>query len=401
MSDELVMEASVADWGPVICVVGARPNFMKMAPLLRAMREHVPPLPVVLVHTGQHYDKDMSDHLFEGLRLPQPDVNLDVGSGTHAIQTAEVMRRFEPIVDLHEPSCVVVVGDVNSTLACSLVAAKKGVPVVHVEAGLRSYDRSMPEEINRILTDQISDRLYTTERTAEDNLAREGIPSSRVCFAGNVMIDSVVFGRANARSAKDTLQACNVNPLVLNDPRGYGVVTLHRPSNVDHPETLRALLGVLGEVAASLPLVFALHPRTRSNIDRFGLMDLIDPVRMVLLPPQGYLEMLGLMAGATVVLTDSGGLQEETTALGVPCLTLRENTERPITVEQGTNILVGRDRDAILGAVQEILNGRGKRGRVPELWDGYAAKRIAADLYRWLKQRQVGMDLEPAIRRRD
>lgn len=397
MSNQAVMEAPVADLGPVICVVGARPNFMKMAPILRAMAAHVPPLPVLLVHTGQHYDKNMSDRLFEDLCLPRPDVNLEVGSGTHAIQTAEVMRRFEPIVDTHRPSCVAVVGDVNSTLACSLVAVKKGIPVVHIEAGLRSYDRAMPEEINRILTDQISDRLYTTERTAEDNLAREGIPSNRVCFAGNVMIDSVVFGRADARRAKDTLQACNVDPWVLSHPLGYGVVTLHRPSNVDHPETLRALLGVLGEVAASLPLVFALHPRTRSNIDRYGLEGLINPACMVLLPPQGYLEMLGLMAGATVVLTDSGGLQEETTALGVPCLTLRENTERPITVEQGTNILVGRDRDAILSAVQEILAGRGKRGRVPEFWDGHAAERIAADLYQWLTRRQAGMALKSLI----
>ncbi len=383
--------------GPVICVVGARPNFMKMAPILRAMAAHVPPLPVLLVHTGQHYDKDMSERLFEDLRLPRPDVNLEVGSATQAIQTAEVMRRFEPVVDAHKPSCVVVVGDVNSTLACSLVAVKKGVPVVHIEAGLRSYDRTMPEEINRILTDQISDRLYTTERTAEANLAREGIAANRVCFVGNVMIDSVVFGRANARSANATLQACNIDPAVLNHPLGFGVVTLHRPSNVDHPETLRALLGVLGEVAAALPLVFALHPRTRSNIERFGLLDLIDPARMVLLPPQGYLEMLGLMAGATVVLTDSGGLQEETTALGVPCLTLRENTERPITVEQGSNILVGRDRDAILAAVQEILAGRGKRGRVPEFWDGHAAERIAADLYQWLKPMQAGMALISVI----
>lgn len=380
--------------GPVMCVVGARPNFMKMAPILRAMAAHIPPLPALLVHTGQHYDRDMSDRLFDDLRLPRPDLNLEVGSGTHAIQTAEVMRRFEPIVDAHKPVCVAVVGDVNSTLACALVAAKKSVPVVHIEAGLRSYDRSMPEEINRILTDQISDRLYTTERTAEDNLMREGIPANRVCFAGNVMIDSVVFGRANARSAKDTLQACDIDPAVLSHPHGFGVVTLHRPSNVDHPETLRALLGVLAEVAARLPLVFALHPRTRSNIDRFGRMDLIDPSRMVLLPPQGYLEMLGLMAGATMVLTDSGGLQEETTALGVPCLTLRENTERPITVEQGTNILVGRDRAAILDAVDDILGGRGKRGCVPEFWDGHAAERIAADLYQWLKPMQAGMALE-------
>jgi UDP-N-acetylglucosamine 2-epimerase (non-hydrolysing) len=377
--------------GPVICVVGARPNFMKMAPVLRAMAAHTPPLPVLLVHTGQHYDKDMSDRLFEDLRLPRPDVNLEVGSGTHAIQTAEVMRRFEPIVDAHKPSCVVVVGDVNSTLACSLVAVKKGVPVVHIEAGLRSYDRAMPEEINRILTDQISDRLYTTERTAQGNLAREGIPGERVCFVGNVMIDSVVFGRANAPSANSTLQTHHIDSQFISHPSGYGVVTLHRPSNVDDAGTLRALLGMLAEVAASLPLVFALHPRTRSNIDRFGVTDLIDPARMLLLPPQGYLDMLGLMAGATVVLTDSGGLQEETTALGVPCLTLRENTERPITVEQGTNILVGRDRAAILAAMRDILSGHGKHGRVPEYWDGHAAERIAADLYPWLTQRSVSL----------
>lgn len=379
----------MSELGPVICVVGARPNFMKMAPILRALAVHTPPLPMLLVHTGQHYDKDMSDKLFEDLRLPRPDVNLEVGSGTHAIQTAEVMRRFEPIVDAHKPSCVVVVGDVNSTLACSLVAVKKGVPVVHIEAGLRSNDRTMPEEINRILTDQISDRLYLTERTAQDNLAREGIPAERVAFVGNVMIDSVVFGRANAPKAQNTLQAHQVDPQFFNHPAGYGVVTLHRPSNVDDADTLRALLGVLGEVAADVPLIFALHPRTRGNIDRFGLTDLIDPARMVMLPPQGYLDMLGLMAGATVVLTDSGGLQEETTALGVPCLTLRENTERPITVDQGTNILVGRDRTAILAAMQDILHGRGKRGRVPEFWDGHAAERIAADLYTWLMQLQA------------
>lgn len=370
--------------GPVICVVGARPNFMKMAPILRALAAHTPPLPVLLVHTGQHYDKDMSDRLFEDLRLQRPDVNLEVGSGTHAVQTAEVMRRFEPVVDTHKPACVVVVGDVNSTLACSLVAVKKGVPVVHVEAGLRSNDRAMPEEINRILTDQISDRLYLTERTAQDNLLREGIAVERVAFVGNVMIDSVVFGRANAPKAQNTLQAHGVDSQFLDHPAGYGVVTLHRPSNVDDVDTLRALLGVLREVAADVPLIFALHPRTRGNIDRFGLMGLIDAKRMVMLPPQGYLDMLGLMAGATVVLTDSGGLQEETTALGVPCLTLRANTERPITVEQGTNILVGRDRIAILAAMQDILNGRGKRGRVPEFWDGHAAERIAADMHAWL-----------------
>jgi UDP-N-acetylglucosamine 2-epimerase (non-hydrolysing) len=336
------------------------------------------------VHTGQHYDASMSDKLFEDLRLPRPDLNLEVGSGTHAVQTAEVMKRFEPALDQHQPSCVLVVGDVNSTLACSLVAVKKGVPVVHVEAGLRSGDRRMPEEINRVLTDQISDRLYTTERSALDNLLREGVPPERVCFVGNVMIDSLQDARPQARSVADTLKAHGLDAELLKGATGYGVVTLHRPSNVDDEQTLRHLMETLRAASRRLPLVFALHPRTRSNIERFGLTDLIERSRMLLLPPQGYLEMLGLMAGAAMVLTDSGGLQEETTALGVPCLTLRANTERPITVDQGTNTMVGSDRAAILAAVDDILAGRGKRGRVPEYWDGRAAERIAADLWTWL-----------------
>jgi UDP-N-acetylglucosamine 2-epimerase (non-hydrolysing) len=376
--------------GPVMCVVGARPNFMKMAPILRALAAHQPPVPALLVHTGQHYDQDMSDRLFVDLGLPRPDINLDVGSGTHAVQTAEVMRRFEPALDAHNPCCVLVVGDVNSTLACTLVAVKKGVPVAHVEAGLRSNDRKMPEEINRVLTDQVADRLYTTERSAGANLLREGVALERVRFVGNVMIDSLRANHAQARSAADTLRQHRIDPALLSDAKGYGVVTLHRPSNVDDAGTLRHLFGVLGEVARQLPLVFVLHPRTRGNIERFGLGEFVDPARMALLPPQGYLEMLGLMSGASLVLTDSGGLQEETTALGVPCLTLRDNTERPITIEQGTNTLVGRDRTAILNGVTEILNGQGKRGRIPELWDGHAAERIAADLWHWLRPVDTG-----------
>ncbi len=379
------MNAQPAVTGPVMCIVGARPNFMKMAPILRALAAHEPPLPALLVHTGQHYDASMSDQLFADLRLPQPDINLEVGSASHAVQTAEVMKRFEPALDEHQPCCVLVVGDVNSTLACTLVAVKKGVPVVHVEAGLRSYDRKMPEEINRVLTDQVADRLYTTERSALPNLQREGIAENRVCFAGNVMIDSLLSNREHARPAADTLRAHGADPALLAHAKGYGVVTLHRPSNVDQAETLGSLLTVLDEVAAQLPLVFALHPRTRANIQRFGLQHLLHPERMAVLPPQGYLEMVGLMQGATVVLTDSGGLQEETTALGVPCLTLRENTERPITVEQGTNTMVGSDVQAIRDGVAAILAGLGKRGRVPEYWDGHAAERIAADLYRWLQ----------------
>lgn len=377
-----------AELGPVICIVGARPNFMKMAPILRAFAAHQPAIPTLLVHTGQHYDRDMNDKLFEDLRLPHPDINLEVGSGSHAVQTAEVMRRFEPVVDDKKPSCVLVVGDVNSTLACTLVAVKKGIPVVHVEAGLRSYDRAMPEEINRVLTDQVADLLYTTERSAADNLAREGIAGERIRFVGNVMIDSLLSNREFARKPADSLQASGIDPALINGPQGFGVVTMHRPSNVDHPEVLESLLNVLRDISESIPLVFALHPRTKANIERFELGRLINNTRMVMLPPQGYLEMLGLMSNAHIVLTDSGGLQEETTALGVPCLTMRENTERPITVEQGTNTMVGRDVDAIRHHAAEVLAGRGKSGRVPEFWDGHTAERIAADLAGWLIERQ-------------
>lgn len=386
---KLIRDAWPVQLGPIICVVGARPNFMKMAPILRAFAEHQPAIPTLLLHTGQHYDRDMNDKLFEDLRLPHPDINLEVGSGSHAVQTAEVMRRFEPVLDEKKPSCVLVVGDVNSTLACTLVAVKKGIPVVHVEAGLRSYDRAMPEEINRVLTDQVADLLYTTERSATDNLAREGISAERIRFVGNVMIDSLLSNREFARSPADSIRAAGADPAIISSAAGYGVVTLHRPSNVDEPDVLTSLLGVLREIAASVPLVFALHPRTRGNIERFGLSHLIDTPRMIMLPPQGYLEMLGLMAGSRIVLTDSGGLQEETTALGIPCLTLRENTERPITVEQGTNTMVGRDIAAIRQYSSETLAGRGKSGRVPELWDGHAAERIASDLSSWLLARHA------------
>ncbi|MBL8379258.1 MAG: UDP-N-acetylglucosamine 2-epimerase (non-hydrolyzing) [Burkholderiales bacterium] len=367
-----------------MCVVGARPNFMKMAPILAAFRSHDPPLPAILVHTGQHYDADMNDRIFQDLGLPSPDVNLGVGSGSHTVQTAEVMRRFEPLLDQHRPACVLVVGDVNSTLACSLVAVKKGVRVVHVEAGLRSFDRAMPEEINRLLTDQIADRLYTTERRAHDNLAREGIAAERMCFVGNVMIDSLLTHRGKAPDAKATLAANGVDPGLLGDG-AYGVVTLHRPANVDRADTLAGLFDTLSQAARRLPLVFAMHPRTRGNAERFGLLSRLAEGRVILLPPQGYLQMLGLVAGAALVLTDSGGLQEETTALGIPCITLRENTERPITVEAGTNTLVGRNQSLALSCVDDVLAGGGRRGRVPEYWDGRAAVRIAADLATWLR----------------
>ena len=353
---------------------------MKAAPLMRAFRSHAALPPVLLVHTGQHYDPMMNDRLFRDLELPAPDINLGVGSGTHAVQTAEIMRRFEPVVDEQQPACVVVLGDVNSTLACSLVAAKKAVPVAHVEAGLRSFDRGMPEELNRVLTDQISDLLYTTERSALLNLRREGIAEERVHFVGNVMIDSLLLHRKRAVPAEETLRRAGVPPQSLRSGEGYGVVTLHRPSNVDRPDALADSLDILRAVSEILPLVCALHPRTQANIESFGLSGKLNTERLSVLPPQGYLEMLGLMSGASLVVTDSGGMQEETTALGVPCLTMRENTERPITVEQGTNTLVGRDRARIVRLAEEIVTTGGKRGQLPELWDGKAAERIAAHL---------------------
>ena len=364
--------------GALLCVVGARPNYMKMAPLLRAFATHGALPAATLVHTGQHYDPILNDRLFEDLALPRPDINLEVGSGSHAVQTAEVMRRFEPVLDEHHPSCVVVVGDVNSTLACSLVAVKKGIPVAHVEAGLRSFDRAMPEEINRVLTDQVADLLYTTERTAHANLAREGIPAERIHFVGNVMIDSLLAHRNRAVAPAATLAKLGFMR------QGYGLVTLHRPSNVDEPGPLSEALEILRAVSDKLPLVCALHPRTVARIEAFGLSAALKSAGLAVLPPQGYLEMLGLMAEATLVITDSGGLQEETTALGIPCLTMRDNTERPITIEQGTNTLVGRDHDLVLRMLDEILATGGKRGRIPELWDGRAAGRIADHLAGYL-----------------
>jgi UDP-N-acetylglucosamine 2-epimerase (non-hydrolysing) len=374
---------------PLLGVVGARPNYMKMAPIVRAIARHDPLQGLLLVHTGQHYDLPMNERLFADLELPAPDVNLDVGSGSHAVQTAEVMRRFEPVLDRYRPSCVVVVGDVNSTLACSLVAAKKHVPVVHVEAGLRSFDRTMPEEINRLLTDQLADLLFTTERSAALNLAREGVPGDRIRFVGNVMIDSLLEHRDRAPGPAEVLRRAGMAGHQERVQHGYGVVTLHRPANVDQRATLEECLAVLREVSRTLHLVCALHPRTKANIERFGFGGLLDSEHITVLPPLGYLDMLGLMAKAAVVLTDSGGIQEETTALGVPCLTMRDATERPVTVEQGTNVLVGRDRCRILAAVSDILAHGGKRGRSPELWDGRAADRIAAHLARWLASRRA------------
>ena len=383
---------------PIVCVVGARPNYMKMAPIIRALAALGDAVPPVLVHTGQHYDAAMNDSFFTALGMPRPAVNLEVGSASHAVQTAEIMKRFEPVLDTYDPAAVLVVGDVNSTIACALVAAKKGVPVVHVEAGLRSYDRAMPEEINRVLTDQIADLLYTTERSAAANLHAEGIADERIVFVGNVMIDTLLANRAAAVPANATLAGTAIAQSALSG--GYGLVTLHRPSNVDDRDTLTRLLGALAEIAQHLPLVLALHPRTQARITEFGLSAALDPQRVAILPPQGYLEMLGLMATATLVLTDSGGLQEETTALGVPCLTIRENTERPITIAEGTNTLCGTDPRRIVDDAMEILANGGKRGRAPELWDGHAAERIASHLAGWIAARdgaRAASGVSPAV----
>lgn len=365
----------------ILCIVGARPNFMKIAPLMRAFRSAPERFDARLVHTGQHYDEAMKDAFFRQLRIPEPDVDLGVGSGTHAVQTAEIMRRFEPVLDQLGPDIVLVVGDVNSTIACALVATKKDIAVVHVEAGLRSGDRRMPEEINRVLTDQISDLLFTTEAEGANNLLHEGVASEKIHFVGNVMIDTLLANRGHAVPAEETLAKI---PAFKRDVSGFGVLTLHRPSNVDDPAVLKRLLESLTQIAQRLPLVFPIHPRTRARVEDAGLAPLLDSPRIGLVEPLGYLQLLGLMTEARLVLTDSGGLQEETTALGVPCITLRENTERPITVEQGTNTVVGTDPIKIRACFDDVMANGGKAGRIPELWDGRAAERIAQVISDWM-----------------
>jgi len=341
----------------IVNVVGARPNFMKMAPLMMEYRKHPDRFDPLLVHTGQHYDTNMSKLFFEQLHLPEPDVYLGIGSGSHAEQTARVMVEMEQHLLATRPDLVVVVGDVNSTLAATLVAAKLCIPVAHVEAGLRSGDRTMPEEINRLVTDALADYCFTTSADADENLRREGVPDSKIFLVGNVMIDTLL--RLKDEAMKSPIR-----------PAGpYGFVTLHRPSNVDSREKLAEILSALD--ALELPLIFPVHPRTRARMKEFGLT-----TKMKMIEPVGYLDALCLLAGATIVLTDSGGVQEETTVLGVPCLTLRENTERPITVTEGTNTLVGTRKETILAEARNVLAGRGKKGRVPRLWDGNAAQRI-------------------------
>lgn len=357
------------------CVVGARPNFMKMAPLLRALEQHAE-CRATLIHTGQHYDSQLSDVFFQDLGMKRPDIHLEVGSGKHGAQTARVIEKMEEVLecgaaDGRPYDRLVVVGDVNSTMAAAIAAVKLGVPVAHVEAGLRSFDRTMPEEINRIVTDSLSDMLLVSEPAGIENLKREGHANGQMHLVGNIMIDTLMVQLPAARDL-DVLTRLGL------EPGQYGVVTLHRPSNVDRVETLGPLVDVLAEVSRELTLVFPIHPRTQARLEAFGLLEKMRAAPgIVLQPPMGYLEFLALTAQAKVIVTDSGGLQEESTALGIPCLTMRENTERPITVTEGTSTLIGNDAGKLRECLGLVMGGRYKRGKCPELWDGKAAERIA------------------------
>ncbi|HWG42128.1 MAG TPA: UDP-N-acetylglucosamine 2-epimerase (non-hydrolyzing) [Gemmataceae bacterium] len=359
----------------LILVAGARPNFIKIAPLMREMQSR-PGLSVQLVHTGQHYDARMSQLFFEELRIPRPDVELKVGSASHAVQTAEIMKLFEPIVQAERPDALVVVGDVNSTIACALTAVKLGVRVAHVEAGLRSFDRTMPEEINRLLTDALAEWLFVSERSGLENLRREGVAENRLYFVGNVMIDTLMEHRE--RSESSTI----LEDLKLTD-KGYSVLTLHRPASVDDPQVLRSMLSALARIGRELPFIFPVHPRTRKVLQTIqGVEPPTNGAWMRLTDPLGYLDFLKLMAHARMVFTDSGGVQEETTILGIPCLTLRTSTERPATITEGSNVLVGLAPERIIAEGLRVLGQERPTYRVPELWDGRAAARIVDGLTR-------------------
>ena len=355
-------------------VAGARPNFMKIAPIVRALDARRDAFDYRIVHTGQHYDREMSDVFFEELGIPKPDFHLEAGGGSHATQTAKIMVAFEEICQRQRPDCVLVVGDVNSTLACSIVAKKLHIPVAHVEAGLRSGDLRMPEEINRLVTDSISDWFFVTEPAGQANLLREGKREDQLFFVGHVMVDNLFYQRDQLAAADKS----GFESEALKQRLGrYGVVTMHRPSNVDDRATLSGIAGALREIAANLPLVFPVHPRTRGNLEKFGLD--LGP-KVILTKPLSYMDFLNLWKDASLILTDSGGLQEETTALGIPCVTLRENTERPVTVDEGTNTIVGVDPAKIVAAADAVLAGQGKTGRRPQFWDGRAAERIVETL---------------------
>lgn len=371
----------------ILSVVAARPNFMKIAPVMGALERL--DAQQLLVHTGQHYDANMSKVFFTELGLPEPDIYLGVGSGSHAQQTAAVMVAVEETLQKHQPDLILVAGDVNSTMAAALVAAKACTPIAHIEAGLRSFDRSMPEEVNRVVVDHLSDLLFTTEASAHRNLDQEGIDRDRIHFVGNCMVDSLLqhLDRALATAPWERFGLA---------PGGYGLLTLHRPSNVDDPDDLRRMFSTLEELATRLPLLFPVHPRTRARIEASGL-EL--PASLTLCEPLPYLTFLGLMARARYVLTDSGGIQEETTALDIPCLTSRWNTERPSTIDQGSNRLVGTDPEAIREGFEAILAGNWPKAQRPELWDGRAGERIAAVIEQWMERRKAAPDAaQPASR---
>ncbi len=378
----------------IMTIAGARPNFMKVASIAEAVKSHnnvgaIPHIEHILVHTGQHYDEKLSQCFFQELGIPEPDINLEVGSGSHAQQTAEIMKRFEPVLLDEQPDVLIVVGDVNSTVACTLVASKIIYPdsdtengrirpvIVHVEAGLRSFDRDMPEEINRILTDALSDILFLTEEDAVKNLTSEGVATEKMVMVGNVMIDTLLRHLSMAKKS-DVRSRFKI-------PSSYALVTMHRPSNVDTREALKPLIECLIEISKSIPLVFPVHPRTRNALERFELLPVLEQnSRILLLEPLPYLDFLNLISSATLVLTDSGGIQEETTALQVPCITMRENTERPVTVTLGTNYLTGTDPAKILSTAGKILSGQGKNGEIPPYWDGKAGERIVKELVKRL-----------------
>lgn len=374
----------------VIQVVGARPNFMKVAPLHRAIK-NLPGWTSKIVHTGQHFDAKMSDIFFTQLELPKPDFFLGIGGGSHTEVTAKIMLAFEKIVESEKPDLIIVVGDVTSTLACTLVAVKMGIPLAHVEAGLRSGDRTMPEEINRILTDSVANYLFVTEQSGLDHLKREGVPEEKVFFTGNVMIDSLVRYQEKAKSStilgdlilqpSDPKNRSEVSRLRETD---YIVMTMHRPANVDTETGLKAILELIELSTSKIKVVFPIHPRTRSNMDKFGLKDrLTKNKNLILTEPLGYLEFIQLMTHSKAILTDSGGIQEETTYLGIPCLTFRDSTERPITITLGTNqLLADLNPKITFAALEEILAGNSKKGQIPPLWDGHSAERIAENLYK-------------------
>ena len=360
---------------PIICVVGARPNFMKIAPILRALSAYPDHFKPILVHTGQHYDHKMSDVFFSDLDMPRPDEFLGVGSGSHATQTAKILVAFEEVLLRVKPGLVLTVGDVNSTLACSIAAKKLHIKIAHVEAGLRSNDRAMPEEINRIVTDSISDYFYTTEPSGDQNLIAEGQPADNIVRVGNCMIDTLFHLLPKAEKPEG----------LIAEPGKFGLVTLHRPSNVDNEAVLRGLIETLSDISKTLPLVWSIHPGTEKRLEEFGMKEAVEYNEAIqLLPPLGYLQFLWLTKHTAIAFTDSGGLQEETTALGIPCLTIRQNTERPVTITEGSNRLIGNAPDKLLEAFQDFLNSEttssAKTKQVPELWDGRAAERIAADL---------------------